>query len=113
MNFLSLPASREYLGYNTSPMDMPNDPVTAPRTVYVVQRLHWMFNDEYHEPRGDEPIRAFANREAADAYRRALEHIAREDEAEERDEEGRALLPRDDPDLRFVFFQVVEVEWRE
>ena len=91
-------------------MDTPTAPASSPRTLYLVQRLHWRFNDEYYEPQNDEPVRAFANRAAAEVYRRALEYNARNDQTEEQDEEGRVLLPRDDPDLRFVFFQVVEVK---
>lgn len=92
-------------------MAIPNDTATAPRTLYLVQRLHWMYNDETFLPEANDPIRAFANREAAEEYRRALEHQARLHPMPLDDEDGIELNPRDDPEFETAFFEVVEIEW--
>ena len=92
-------------------MDMQNDSVTAPRILYLVQRLHWMYNDVTFLPENEDPIRAFANREAAEEYRRALEHHARLQPMPLHDEDGIELNPRDDPEFDTAFFEVVEIEW--
>jgi hypothetical protein len=54
--------------------------MTAPnvKTVYVVQAMNWEYNDEYHDPAGEgEPVKAFKDRERAEAYRRELEQDPR------------------------------------
>lgn len=45
----------------------------ATSKVYVVQRLTWQYNDNWHELVDDEPVKAFASREMADEYRKELE----------------------------------------
>lgn len=84
------------------------------RTLYLVQRFQWCYDDEWHKPIQAEPIRAFANREAAEAYRRTLEIDARSDYTEEGDEYGFVLLPNKDQDFEVRFFEVLEVSvWSE
>jgi hypothetical protein len=46
------------------------------KTVYVVQEMNWEYNDEYHFPAG-EPVKAFRDRDRAEAYRRELEQAPR------------------------------------
>lgn len=41
--------------------------------VYVVQRLNWQYNDNWHDLVDDEPVKAFLSRDDADAYRTLLE----------------------------------------
>lgn len=44
---------------------------------YVVQRLDWQYNDSWHDLGNDEPVKAFRDRERAEAYRRELEMQSR------------------------------------
>lgn len=39
------------------------------RTVYVVQRLHWEYNDNWYDYSHSEPLRAYADREYAELMR--------------------------------------------
>ena len=41
--------------------------------VFVVQRLNWRYNDNWHELVDDEPVKAFLSWDDADAYRSLLE----------------------------------------
>ena len=43
------------------------------RTVYIVQEIGWEYNDEYLETRQETPVKAFASREGAEAYRKQCE----------------------------------------
>jgi hypothetical protein len=45
--------------------------------VYVVQEIHWEYNDEYYDPGLPEPVRAFRDRDRAESYRREQEVKAR------------------------------------
>jgi hypothetical protein len=45
----------------------------AQRTVYVVQQVHWEYNDGYYDPSHDEVVRAFVSRERAELLRAELE----------------------------------------
>jgi hypothetical protein len=68
-------------------------------TVYLVQRLHWQFNDSTYDFKRHEPVRAFRTRERAEAHRRELESEARR-EAEEFDSSrgpGKFEMPFDPP----------------
>jgi hypothetical protein len=47
------------------------------QVVYVVQGIGWEYDDEYFEPVTDSPVKAFTNREDAEAHRRVLEEEAR------------------------------------
>jgi hypothetical protein len=47
------------------------------RKVYVVQEIHWEYNDEYYDPGLPEPVRAFRDRDRAESYRREQEVKAR------------------------------------
>src|SRR5262249_12820595 len=56
--------------------DYAEGPMASPsaKTVYVVQEVHWEYNDEYHYPAGEgQPVKAFRDRQRAEAYRRELE----------------------------------------
>jgi hypothetical protein len=44
---------------------------------YVVQRRNWWYNDEYHMPLDETPVKTFLSREKAEAYRLQQEHAAR------------------------------------
>jgi hypothetical protein len=43
------------------------------RTVYVVMQTDWSYDDEYYSG-GNEPLKAFTDREQAEAYRARCEH---------------------------------------
>jgi hypothetical protein len=59
--------------------EAPPAPAAAPgRKVYVVQRLSWQDNDNWHDVGDDEPVRAFTDPELAEVYRRELEEPARQ-----------------------------------
>jgi hypothetical protein len=47
------------------------------RTVYVVQQLYWEYNDNWHDLKDDEPLRAFTDPELAEVYRLEREEAAR------------------------------------
>jgi hypothetical protein len=59
-------------------------------TVYVVQHVHWEYNDEYYDRCEGAPLRTFLSREKAEAYAREQEQAipARE----------RFIEPFQDPD---------------
>ena len=42
-------------------------------TVYIVQKLHWEYNDTFYIHIDDEPLKAFVSRQDAEEYRRTLE----------------------------------------
>src|SRR5260370_12760137 len=47
------------------------------KKAYVVQRIDWVYNDEYYDPGHREPVKAFLDRERAESYRLQKEEIAR------------------------------------
>jgi hypothetical protein len=47
-------------------------------TVYIVQRLHWEYDDVFFILESEQPVKAFVKRESAEAYRKALEDKAKE-----------------------------------
>lgn len=47
------------------------------RKAYVVQRLHWEYNDNWFDLKNSEAIRAFARRELAELHCAELEEAAR------------------------------------
>jgi hypothetical protein len=46
-------------------------------TVYLVQKLHWEYNDNWFEREGDEPVKAFESRDDALLWAELLEDEAR------------------------------------
>lgn len=42
-------------------------------TVYIVQKLHWEYQDFFYVLSDDEPLKAFESRDDAEAYRNSLE----------------------------------------
>ncbi len=48
------------------------------QTVYVVQEIGWGYHDEWFFRAGEQPIKAFTRREAAEAYWQEKERMARE-----------------------------------
>ena len=46
-------------------------------TVYLVQKLHWEYNDNWFEREGDEPVKAFESHEDAQLWAELLEDEAR------------------------------------
>lgn len=58
------------------------------RTVYIVQRVEWGYDDNWFYPEGDTPIKAFRSREGAEAHRREREAIQRREIKEPSDEYG-------------------------
>jgi hypothetical protein len=44
---------------------------------YIVQRIHWEYNDEYYGRYEGEAVKTFLDRAKAEAYRREREHAAR------------------------------------
>jgi hypothetical protein len=76
-----------------------DDQESQSRTVFVVQRLHWEYQDNFFEVEDETPIKAFADSGDAAIYR------------DRQDTEARASWPvefvrRGDTD---AFFEVVEV----
>src|SRR5258705_13237034 len=47
------------------------------KKAYVVQRIDWVYNDDYYDPGHREPVKAFLDRERAEAYRLEKEEAAR------------------------------------
>jgi hypothetical protein len=47
------------------------------KKAYVVQRINWVYNDEYYDPGLGEPVKAFRDRRQAEAYRLEQEEAAR------------------------------------
>jgi hypothetical protein len=47
-------------------------------TVYIVQRLHWEYDDVFFILEAEQPVKAFVKRESAEAYRKELEDKAKE-----------------------------------
>ena len=47
------------------------------RTVYIIQKIDWEFDDDWHNIEEDTPIKAFARRDDALAFCREQESIAR------------------------------------
>lgn len=56
----------------------PNTPAVPSRKAYVVQRLTWQYNDNWHDLENDEPIKAFRDPELAELHRQELEEPERE-----------------------------------
>lgn len=50
------------------------------RKAYIVQRLHWEYNDNWYDVRGDDVVRAFEVWEGAELLRMELEDEARRTE---------------------------------
>jgi hypothetical protein len=48
-----------------------------PKKAYVVQRIDWVYNDEYYDPGHREPVKAFRDHRRAEAYRLEKEEAAR------------------------------------
>ncbi len=94
-------------------METLQSPDALTQTLHLVQRLHWQYDDSFYEVGSDEPIRAFVDHDAAESYCRALEHNARNDQTEARDQDGIALLPREDPEFDYPFFEVVPIRWHK
>jgi hypothetical protein len=46
-------------------------------TVYIVQRLHWEYDDMFYLLDSEQPVKAFVKRESAEAYRQKLESETR------------------------------------
>jgi ATP-dependent helicase/DNAse subunit B len=46
-------------------------------TVYIVQRLHWEYDDVFYLLDSEQPVKAFVKKESAEAYRQALEDEAK------------------------------------
>jgi hypothetical protein len=53
-------------------------PPSSKRPVYVVQQLHWEYNDNWYDIRTDEPIKAFRDRDSAELHRLELEEKVRD-----------------------------------
>lgn len=85
------------------------------RILYLVQNIYWIRSKEgLPSPFEGKPIRAFANRAAAEAYRRVLEHNARnEPRVRRRDDYHFTIFPDQDQAFEFQFFEVIEMEWRD
>jgi hypothetical protein len=49
------------------------------KTVYIVQRIGWEYDDNFFYPVYTEPVKAFVARESAEAQRKILERQAREE----------------------------------
>jgi hypothetical protein len=64
--------------YSIEEQDVAPLPAAVPRTLYVVQRLTWQYNDSWHDLGNDEPLRAFRDRARAEAYRWEREQPERE-----------------------------------
>ncbi len=56
----------------------------ATRTVYIVQRVHWEYNDGWHYPGDETPLKAFADPRMAEDYRLILEQEARDAQLDEK-----------------------------
>jgi hypothetical protein len=63
--------------YRIEERDLELPSAGPPKTVYVVQRLTWQYNDNWYDLGNDEPLRAFRDRGRAEAYRWELEQAAR------------------------------------
>ncbi len=48
------------------------------QTVYIVQRFHWAYYDNWDYLENDIPVKAFVHRSAAEAYKTQLEEQERE-----------------------------------
>lgn len=77
-------------------------PGKASRKVYIVQRLHWVYQDDFFNIEDESPVKAFMRLSQAEGYRQKLEHVERENWSPERDR-----LRRGDT---LQFFEVVSVE---
>jgi hypothetical protein len=77
------------------------------KKVFIVQELHWRYNDTYYQPAPayDAPVKAFANRAKAEALRRDLEQ-KREIEASMMQGENKQFNRKE----RVHFYEIVETE---
>jgi hypothetical protein len=64
--------------YGIEEQDVPIVPTTHKRKVYVVQQLHWEYNDNWHDIQTDEPIKGFRDRDAAELHCMELEEKVRD-----------------------------------
>lgn len=53
-------------------------PTPRMKKAYVVVKMYWQYNDNWHDLGDDEPIKAFADRDAAEVLRLQLEEPERE-----------------------------------
>ena len=77
-------------------------------TVYVVQQRHWQWQreDYVHNVALDTPVKAFRQRQRAEAYRQEMEDLS----AAEHAALVEAELAFDNPgDPRFALYEIVEV----
>jgi hypothetical protein len=82
----------------------------SPQVVYIVNRLHWEYNDAWYDVQGDSPVRAFRSRRDAEAECKRLEtEMQRKIREALSDHEFR------NPHLPGMvcepFYEVVKVEW--
>lgn len=87
---------------------------SGPRVVYLVQPVHWVYNDAFHDPHSgvDPPVRAFADRAAAEAFRARLQ--AEVERGERPSASGVSPGMRDSGrahGVEYFEFEIVEAEW--
>lgn len=74
--------------------------------VYLVQKLHWQYNDVFYEIFDHLPMQAFVDQRDAEVYRQKLEAVERE-----RWEKRDARTCRGELVMDQEFYQVIAVEY--
>jgi hypothetical protein len=84
-------------------------------TVYIVQKLHWEYQDCFYGVETDSPVKAFMSAHDAEEYRKRLEHVAQLHwEKHDAESQGNHWSEARTPEGNLVreqpFYQVIEVE---
>jgi hypothetical protein len=77
-------------------------------TVYIVQRLHWEYDDVFYLLDSEQPVKAFVKKESAEAYRQALEAEAKENWSAGYHREF--ITERGPEEIPEVIYEVVPIE---
>ena len=83
--------------------------------VYLIQKLHWQYDDNFYELDNDSPVKVFVSRDDAEAERQRLDAAEREAwrEYERLHPDRPALTPDLEPVAEQEFFQIVDLELSE
>jgi hypothetical protein len=83
-------------------------------TVYIVQKLHWEYDDVFYILEGEHPVKAFVKKESAEAYRAKLEAEAKKNWHQTYGPRHRAFVTeRGLEEIPEVIYEVVPVEIEE